>query len=279
MSRVHGKLARARAEDGVTLIELVVVCSVMTVILGFVTQTLVTMQNAATGASLRLQNLDEARVLMDDVSKDIRTATRMSPTTSPFDVTACTATSPAQTQPCAPAGWGASGNAAPYAGNTQMWFYSNLTLQPEQQASPCPDIVHLFVDAGVNPPVLREQAVSDANPTTDAPPNCVYGTLSGGVYTGTYATRLVGKYIVNGSTNCLTPDPVFVYWYDDADGDPASFLSTDTPLVAANRIQVNAVAITLAIRQQTNYHVACATLVNRTRLANVDYNPIPSPSP
>ncbi len=38
--------------------------SIMTVVLGFVTQGFVTLQNAATGASLRLQNLDEARVLM-----------------------------------------------------------------------------------------------------------------------------------------------------------------------------------------------------------------------
>ena len=48
----------------------------------FVTRTLVVMQNASMGSSLRLQNLDEARVLMDLISKDIRTAARMTPTTS-----------------------------------------------------------------------------------------------------------------------------------------------------------------------------------------------------
>jgi len=279
MRRLHERLARARSEDGVTLVELVVVVSVMSVILAFVTQTMITMENAATGASLRLQNLDEARTLMDDVSKDIRTATRISPTTSPFDVTACTATSPAQTQPCAPAGWGSGGNAAPYAGNTEMWFYANIELTSNGSASPCPDIIHLFVDTSANPPVLREQTLQDANPTTDAPPNCVYGTNSGGVYTATYSTRLVGKYIVNGTANCQTPDPVFIYWYDDDNGIPTSFDPTvDTPLNATDRLQVNAVGITFAVRQSTNYTVACATLVNRVRLANVDYNPVPSPS-
>ena len=138
---------------GVTLIELVVVCSVMTVILGFVTRTLVVMQNASTGSSLRLQNLDEARVLMDLVSKDIRTAGRMTPTTSPFDVTACTANG--QMQPCAPAGWTPGGNPAPYVGKSELWFYANITLANQTQASPCPDIVHLFVDSTVNPPVLQ----------------------------------------------------------------------------------------------------------------------------
>ena len=173
MTRIHERLARARSETGVTLIELVVVCSVMTVILGFVTRTLVVMQNASTHSSLRLQNLEEARILMDLVTKDVRTAARMTPTTSPFDVTACTANG--QVQPCAPAGWGSAGNPAPYVGKSELWFYANLTLANQTQASPCPDIVHLVVDSSVNPPVLREQVISDANPATDAPPNCRYG--------------------------------------------------------------------------------------------------------
>ena len=269
---------RAQDQQGVTLVELVVVISIMTVVLGFVTRTFIVMENASAGENLRLQNLDEARTLMDDVSKDVRTAARMTPTTSPFDVTACTATTPAQTQPCAPAGW-SSGNAAPYAGNQEMWFYANLTLTENGTATACPDIIHLYVDTSLNPPILREQVISDANPTTDAPPNCVYGTATGGVYNGTYATRIVGKYIANATTNCPSSSQVFTYWYDDDNGVPTAFLSTDAPLVAANRIQVNAVGITFAVRQQTNYTVPCTTLVNRVRLANVDYNPIPSPSP
>src|SRR5207344_352037 len=109
---------------------------------------------------------------------------------APFDVTACTSTSPAQTQPCAPAGW-ATGSAAPYVGNQEMWYYANLTLTENAQATACPDIIHLYVDSSAAPPILREQVVSDTNPSTDAPPNCVYGTLSGGAYTATYATRIV----------------------------------------------------------------------------------------
>lgn len=277
MRWLNERLARARSEAGVTLIELVIVCSVMTVILGFVTRTLVVMQNASTGSSLRLQNLDEARVLMDLVSKDIRTAGRMTPITSPFGVTACTATIPVQTQPCAPAGWTPGGNAAPYVGKSEMWFYANITLASSTQASPCPDIVHLFVDSTVNPPVLKEQTIADVAPLTDAPPNCVYG--SGFPYTGTWLTRLVGKYIVNGTSSCITPDPVFVYWYDDGSGTPTAFTTPVASLVPADTLQVNAVGITFAVRQQTSFKVPCATLVNRVRLANVDYNPIPSPVP
>ena len=276
MSRWHRRIVRLRGEEGITLIELVIVCSIMTVVLGYVTRTLVSMQNASVQSSLRLQNLDEARTLMDVVSRDVRTGTRMTATTSPFDVSACTATS--QVQPCAPAGWGSSGNAAPYAGKQEVWFYSNLTLSSQSQANPCPDIVHLFVDTSVNPPVLKEQSISDANPTTDAPPNCVYG--SGNPYTGTYTTRLVGKYIVNGSTNCTTSDPVFRYWYtDDSTGNPTVNADPTTTLSSATLLDVNAIGITFAIRQSTNYTVPCAVLQNRVSLENVNYNPIPSPSP
>ena len=276
MRWLNERLARARSEEGVTLIELVVVCSVMTVILGFVTRTLVVMQNASTGSSLRLQNLEEARILMDLVTKDIRTAARMTPTSSPFDVTACTANG--QVQPCAPSGWGSGGNPAPYVGQSELWFYANLTLANSTQASPCPDIVHLFVDSSTNPPILREQTISDNTPLTDAPPNCKYGSATP-PYTGTYSTRLVGKYIVNGTSTCITPDPVFVYWHDDAAGNPLAFANPVTSLAATDRLQVNAVGITFAVRQQTNFKVPCATIVNRTRLANVNYNPIPSPPP
>ena len=275
MTWITRRLARARSEEGITLVELVIVCALMTVILGYVTRTLVVMQNASVQSSLRLQNLEEARVLMDLVTRDVRTAARMTPTTSPFDVTACTANG--QVQPCAPAGWGTANNAAPYAGNSEVWFYANLTLANQSTASPCPDIVHLFVDSSASPPVLKEQNISDANPTTDAPPNCVYG--SGSPYTGTYATRLVGKYIVNGSSSCQTTDPVFTYWYDDGTGTPASYAAPATTLVSSDLLQVNAVGIVFAVRQQTNYSVPCATLVDRVRLANVDYNPIPSPGP
>ena len=276
MRWLNERLAHPRSEAGVTLIELVVVCAVMTVILGFVTRTLVVMQNASMGSSLRLQNLDEARVLMDLVSKDVRTAGRMTPTTSPFDVTACTANG--QVQPCAPAGWTPGGNPPPYVGKSELWFYANITLANQTQASPCPDIVHLFVDSTVNPPILKEQTISDANPTTDAPPNCRYGGATA-PYTGTWNTRLVGKYIVNGTSNCITPDPVFVYWYDDGSGTPVYYPTPVASLLASEMLQVNAVGITFAVRQSTNYKVPCATLVNRVRLANVDYNPIPSPIP
>jgi prepilin-type N-terminal cleavage/methylation domain-containing protein len=248
---------RASSERGVTLVELLITVSIMTVVLGFVTREFVGLQNASTASSLRLQNLDEARVLMDAVSKDLRTAARLTSTLSPFDVTL-----PASGA-AALAGWCTTSCTAPATGitNTEVWFYSNLTLTAGNP-TPCPDIVHLYVDKTTSPWVLKEQSLgADAGGT---PPNCVYSVAP--------TTRLVGKYVANPTTT-----PVFTYYYTDASGNPAAFLSTDTPLSAANRLLVNAISITLSVRQSTNFSVPYTTLINRVRLANVDYNPLPSP--
>jgi prepilin-type N-terminal cleavage/methylation domain-containing protein len=239
------RLRSLREEDGVTLVEMVVVVSLLAIILTFVTKGLVSMQNASVGASLRLQNLDEARTIMNTVSRDLRTAARLTSTTSPFDVVSGSV--PA-------AGFG---NAPPYAGLNEVWFYANLTLSATP--TPCPDVVHLFVDTSASPPTMKEQDLpADAGGT---PPTCTY--------TGTYSTRFVGKYLVNSSSL-----PVFTYYYDNA-GTPAAFATTSVPLSATDRLSVNAVGISVSIRQSTNYSVPAATLVNRVFLPNVDYNPIP----
>jgi hypothetical protein len=93
------------------------------------------MQFAATGADLRLQNLDQARVLMDTVSKDIRTAAVPVAGSPPF----ITATS------------------------THMYFYANLNT------TTAPSKVDLYVDP-TNPsaPVLIE-TVQQAKPNTNPP--------------------------------------------------------------------------------------------------------------
>ena len=73
-----------RDESGYTLIETMVVMIVMSIILTFVYQVLISTQRTTFAANVRLENLEEARVLMATITKDLRTATRLSPTTSPF---------------------------------------------------------------------------------------------------------------------------------------------------------------------------------------------------
>lgn len=241
--------AFGREESGVSLVELVVVVSLLSLVLAFVLQGFVSIQQASTNESLRLQNLDEGRVLMDNVAKDLRTAARLASTSSPFDVTAGSVPAPG------------FGNPAPYAGKTEVWFYANITLTTGNP-SPCPDVVHLYIDSGVNPPVLKEQTIAAGAGQT--PPACTY--------TGSYATRLIGKYVANPSSV-----PVFTYYYDDVNSVPTAFPAPATTLSAADRLLVNAVGITLAVKQSSTPNIPYTTLINRVRLPNVDYNPLPSP--
>ena len=135
-----------------------VTVALMTVVLGFVTRGFVGLQNAAAGASLRLQNLEEARTIMNAVSKDLRTAARLSSTSSPFDVTLPTLGTGSRSPTGAPRG---APRRRPTTGvtNTEVWFYANLTLGTADNPTPCPDIVHLYVNTLVSPNVLREQMV------------------------------------------------------------------------------------------------------------------------
>jgi hypothetical protein len=218
---------RVGAEHGVTVTEVMVTVALLSVVLGFVLQGFASLQNASTGASLRLVNLGEARVLMDAVTKDLRTAVRLSSTGSPFLE----------------------------ADDREVTFYANLNL-----STACPKLVHLYVDTDTQ--LLEEVIEPDAGGT---PPNCAY--------TGPSKTRLVGQYVANAPT-----EPIFTYYYDDGTDDVA-FGTTSTPLSAADLLLINGVGVRLSIRKDTTYTVADTTLVNKVRLPNVDYNPLPSGSP
>ncbi|MCZ7530913.1 MAG: hypothetical protein M5U31_11570 [Acidimicrobiia bacterium] len=66
--------------------ELVAVMGLLTMVLGFVYAGVASLRNAVEGTDRRLQNLDEGRILMATVSKDLRTAIRPAPGVSPFVV-------------------------------------------------------------------------------------------------------------------------------------------------------------------------------------------------
>lgn len=66
------------------MVETLVVMVVMSIILTFVYQVLISTQRTTYAANVRLENLEEARILMATVTKDLRTAARLTPTSSPF---------------------------------------------------------------------------------------------------------------------------------------------------------------------------------------------------
>jgi hypothetical protein len=58
----------------------------LSIVMGAVMVGTFSAENAVTGGSLRLENLDQARTLMASLTKDVRTAVRLTAATSPFIV-------------------------------------------------------------------------------------------------------------------------------------------------------------------------------------------------
>jgi prepilin-type N-terminal cleavage/methylation domain-containing protein len=241
---------RLSSERGVTLVEMVTVVAILSVVLAYVLKGFVSFQSASTGARLRLQNIEQARVVMDVATKDLRTATRLTSSTSPFDVGSAGL-------PAAPAPGAGNGTAAPYAAGSEVWFYANLNLNTTSP-DPCPSIVHLYLDTASNPTRVKEQVL--AATAGGSPPSCNY--------TGTYTTRVVAKYISNTAAQ-----PVFTYYYLNGTGTPVAFSAAQTPLSATDRMLVVAVGLSLYVKEGTGTTAPATLLVNRTRLLNVYYNP------
>lgn len=218
-----------------SLPEVMVVVAVLGVVMIFSLTSVVSFERATTGEIRRLENLEEARVLMQVVTKDVRTAARLSSSTSPFIK----------------------------ADDNELEFYANLNL-----STSCPKIVWIHVDGTSR---LIEEVWE---PTSGTPPTCVYpGSPLATPPTGATTTRLVGRYVANGSS-----EPIFTYYYDNA-GVLTPFASSVTPLSSTDSFVVTSVQIQLSIRKDTASHVDRTTVVNKVRLPNVYYNPEESPSP
>jgi prepilin-type N-terminal cleavage/methylation domain-containing protein len=85
---VTARRRRGPAEAGITIPELLVVLTILSVLLAFVLTSFHNAQRAENANEHRLRNLDQARVLMATLSKDIRTATPLNSTTPAFEYVA-----------------------------------------------------------------------------------------------------------------------------------------------------------------------------------------------
>lgn len=128
-----------RDESGMTLPEVMVVVAILGVVMLFALQSVASFETAAMGGIRRLENLDEARVLMQVVSKDVRTTTRLDTTTSPFVL----------------------------ADDFEVTFYANLNL-----TTACPKRIHLYVDSTDR--LVETVTQPDAGSPEPTPPNCAY---------------------------------------------------------------------------------------------------------
>lgn len=127
---------RLDSESGITLIEAMIVMSLLALVMTFTMRSVATFERAATGGVRRLENLEEGRLLMQVLTKDIRTAARLDATSSPFLL----------------------------ADDEEVLFYANLNL-----STTCPKLIHLYVDAQSQ--LIESVTEPDAG---TSPPACTY---------------------------------------------------------------------------------------------------------
>lgn len=205
-------------------------------ILGLIMAALAASFLSATRASntsdYRIQNLEEGRLLIENLSKDLRTAAPPTQGAAPFFADTLNA-------------------GKVLAGDKDVTFYADLNT------TGLPRKVRLYIDS-TNPsePVLTEivQAPDDENATT-----AVFSTPAPA---GKVKTRLVGRYILNGGSYT---DAILIY--EQADGTRVG----PTPLTTTDAQNVRAITIKLKVRRSTSLSVAATTLETRVRLPNVIY--------
>jgi prepilin-type N-terminal cleavage/methylation domain-containing protein len=83
---VTARRPAGRDQAGVTMVEMAVVVALLGLVLTMAFQGLISYQRAAAGADTRQQNLDQARIVMAVLTKDLRTATEFTAMTA-TDVT------------------------------------------------------------------------------------------------------------------------------------------------------------------------------------------------
>lgn len=156
------RIRRARGARGQTLFEVIIVMALLTLVLGMVYEGIDAATNAISGSGARLQNLDEARVLMAVTTKDMRTATRLQAGTSPFVL----------------------------ANKREVIFYANLNNDGSGSTVVAngPRLVRIYVDASSE--VIEQVTKPDAS---SVPPAYTYN--------GAATNRFVGRYIANAASN------------------------------------------------------------------------------
>lgn len=230
----------AGEESGYTLVETMVVIALLTVVMGFVTETIITVQRAFSRSTSRLVDTGELRTAFDTLTKTMRTATRLDTTSAAF--------LPAQvTVSGSPVNNVIRGRQVVENG-VECWFYANL------ENNPAPQLAHYFLDGSQQ--LIEEFTSADA-----------FSVAPNWTYTGVpYRRRVVARRVVVPTAGGT---PIFTYLSqggvtlnvagDVNAGIPDSSLSG-----------IGDVLIRLAVRSGPTARSVDTTLVNRVRLVNAD---------
>lgn len=228
------------AADGYTLVETLVVIVLLTVVMGFVTETIIAVQRAFSASSTRLADTGELRTAFDTLTKTMRTATPLDTTSAAF--------LPAQvTVGGSPVNNVIRGRQVVENG-VECWFYANL------ESNPAPQLAHYYVDASRQ--LIEQFTLADA---ASVAPNWTY--------TGApYRSRAVARQVVvpTGSGT-----PIFTYL---TQGGVALNVTgnVNAGIPDASLTGIGDVLIRLSVRSGPTARSVNTTLVNRVRLVNAD---------
>lgn len=228
------------AEGGYTLVETMVVIVLLTVVMGFVTETIISTQRAYTRSSIRLTDTGELRGAFDTMTKTIRTATRLNSTSPAF--------LPAQVLVGGvPVNNMVRGRQVVENG-VECWFYANL------ESNPAPQLAHYYLDA--NRQLIEELTRAHVG---SVGPNWTYAGAP-------YRRRVIAREVV---VPPATGTPIFTYF--DQDGTALNTAGdVNAGIGDANLGGIGDVLIRLSVSSGPASLSTTTTLVNRVRLVNAD---------
>jgi type II secretory pathway pseudopilin PulG len=224
-------------EAGTSLVELMVVTIILGLVMAVALGGLVSAQNADQGNAERVGNIDQARQLMDNTTKDLHRAVRIVAGGSTFLI------------------------AAP----REVEFTATL----DAVSTDAPVQIHLYVDT--NSQLVEQTRVPDNSVATAAPPYYTYT----GAWTTRYVARFINNSptqpifsFCDSTANACTAAAPSIGW-------PTSCSPTAPicPLAAAGDFQkIHSVVVDFSVRHSTVFTVNASRLTTRVRLPNLDYN-------
>jgi hypothetical protein len=239
---------RNRNDAGVTLVEQIVTMLVLSLLIGLVTSLIIATQKQASTASLRLDDIDQARMAVDQLSRSIRTA--VEPAQINLSCSACTGP--------------ASQSTAVVSGRTdsiQLFANSGSTSGP------------LLVTFAVTYDTANSRAILTKKvqpPDVGSAPNYTYSSCAIGP-----GCRTTIQTLVRGVVWPLT-GPIFQYFNNSGvELVPA----TGQSLNGADLLSVDSVAIRLPVRTPSPLLKSTTTVNSRVALPNQGTGVLPSPTP
>jgi prepilin-type N-terminal cleavage/methylation domain-containing protein len=233
----------ARKDQGITLIEVMVAISILSLLMVMLTATIVHGMQLSRGMGVRLDNINQGQLGMNAATKNLRTAVL-----------------PAQLvdQVCADCGDTAIISATP----TTITFYANLNNTGQG-----PSRTTYYIEKD---PV---NSYGNLIQTTQAPQTLTDGRYSYCVV-GSAGCVVNKRAVARGLAWPIVPTTTPTFRYYDFNGKPIDA----NPLTTEDLVKVNSIDVTIKIQTNTFQDAAPSnTIVQRVELPNADINVLVAP--